>query len=315
MADIIRMDLHIFDGGAAGSGAGGAGAGSAAGGGGAPGTAASAPTAAQTAAGEPTQGSVEVSAPATAQEVEAQRRSDFDKYIREHKDLYQERVERAVKDRFKGQRALEDKASRADALQPVLDLLASKYGVDASDAQALSRAIEEDDSFYEQAAMERGLSVAQFKQVSKLERENAEFKRAAQERERRQQAQTIYQQWIDQGEDTKRFYPDFDLRAECDNAESGSRFLKLLRSGVDVRTAYEVVHRDEIMGNFGARVAAQTQKRTVDEIRARGMRPVENGVDNGGIPAQVTKRNPADMTRQEREELHRRAMRGERVTF
>ena len=152
MADIIKMDLHIFDGGAAG-GAGGAGAGSAAGDGGAPGTAAPAPTAAQ-AAGEPTQGTVEVSAPATAQEVEAQRRSDFDKYIREHKDLYQERVERAVKDRFKGQKALEDKASRADALQPVLDLLASKYGVDASDAKALSKAIEEDDSFYEQAAME-----------------------------------------------------------------------------------------------------------------------------------------------------------------
>lgn len=311
MAKII-MDLHLFDAGAGGaSGAGAPAAGGASGG--APAAGTPAPATPQ-AAGESTQGTVEVSTPPTAQETEAQRRAEFDQYIRDHKDLYQERMERAVKDRFKGQKALEDKAARVDALQPLLDMLASKYGVDGTDAQALSRAIEADDSFFEQAAMERGLSVAQYKQISQLERENAEFKRAAAEQQRRNQAQQVYQKWMDQAEDAKRYYPDFDLRAETGDAETGERFLRLLRSGVDVRTAYEVVHRDEIMGDFGARVAAQVQKKTIDGIRARGMRPVENGVDNGA-PAQVTKRNPADMTRKEREELHKRVMRGERVTF
>lgn len=243
---------------------------------------------------------------------EADRRADFDQYIRDHKDLYDERVQRAIQDRFKGQKEIQGKADQMDALRPVLDMLAGKYGVDAADISALSKAIQADDSYYEQEAMDKGLTVQQLKQMKQLERENAEFKRAAQERERQENANRIYQQWIDQSETAKTFYPDFDLKAECAAPETGERFLRLLRSGVDVRTAYEVVHRDDILGGAMARAAAAAQKKTIDGIRARGMRPIENGVDHGS-PARIVKSDPSTWTKKDREEISRRVMRGERI--
>lgn len=51
----------------------------------------------------------------------------------------------------------------------------------------------------------------------------------------------------------------------------------LLRSGVDARTAYEVVHKDEIIGGAMQYTAQRVQEKVVNDIRARGMRPPENG--------------------------------------
>lgn len=328
----VWMNLHWFDG--AGDGAAASGAAPAAGSDGASGGATETPSAtpkstvdrqptkrernplANVVYGKQPDAQEQQAAAPTAQqaapgETEANRRADFDQYIRDHKDLYDERVQRAIQDRFKGQKEIQGKADKMDALQPVLEMLAGKYGVDAADVEGLSKAIQADDSYYEQEAMDKGLTVQQLKQMKQLERENAEFKRAAQERERQANAQKVYQQWVDQAEEAKRFYPDFDLKSEC-SAETGERFLRLLRSGVDVRTAYEVVHRDDIIGGAMARAAATAQKKTIDGIRSRGLRPVENGVDVGA-PARIVKSDPSKWTKKDREEISRRVMRGERI--
>ena len=46
-----------------------------------------------------------------------------------------------------------------------------------NDAAALTKAIEEDDSFFEDEALERGIPVEQLKEIRKMERENADLKR------------------------------------------------------------------------------------------------------------------------------------------
>lgn len=241
------------------------------------------------------------------------RRAEFERLIKgEYKDLFDERAQQIINTRFKDTKALEAQANQAKALAPVLDLLASKYGVDSTDAAALAKAIEEDDSYYEEEALAKGLTVEQLKSIKRLERENAEFKRAAQEQQRRANADRIYAQWEQQSEAMKGLYPSFDLRTECNNPETGKRFVGLLKSGVDVKTAFEVIHKDELIGGAMQYAAQAVQKKVTDDIRARGMRPAENG-GSGTSAATTRKADPSTWTKKDREEVSRRVMRGERI--
>lgn len=241
------------------------------------------------------------------------RRAEFERLIKgDYKDLYDKRVQDTINARFKQVKALEEKAGRADALAPVLDLLAGKYGVDASDAEALAKAIEADDSYYEQEAMEKGLSVEQLKAFKRMERENAAFKRMVQEQEQRQAGARMQAELQRQSENCQRIYPGFDLRAELERPGTGERFFSLLKSGVDVQTAYEVVHKDELVAGAMEYTAKAVQQKTVNDIRARGLRPAENGVSGGGSAITV-KTDPRTFTRKDREEIARRVLRGERI--
>lgn len=313
----LELDLHLFDGAA---GAGGAGGAAGSGDGGAGGTA-GAPAGKVGKAAEPRvvygrQAERELPGKepetvTTASTLE-DRRAAFDARIKgEDKDLFDERVQKIINERFKNQKALEKDSADLKAASPILELLASKYGVKADDLAGLQQAIEADSSYYEDEALQKGLTVEQLKEIKRLERENAEFKRAAAERERKAAADRIYAQWMDQSEDAKRYYPGFDLQTEL-QAETRDRFLSLLRSGVDVRTAYEVVHKDELIGGAMQYAARVTEQKTVENIRARGARPRENG---GGSQASavIVKKDPRQFTKKDRDEIARRVMRGERI--
>ena len=68
-----------------------------------------------------------------------------------------------------------------------LELLAKKYGVDANDTEALNKAIEEDDAYYEEEALEKGITVQQLKEIRRMEKENVELKRQMQEKNAKEQ--------------------------------------------------------------------------------------------------------------------------------
>ena len=309
---MCKLDLRLFDG--------AAGAGSAGTAGGAAGAAESGTTAAGKAAeprvvyGKQAEAEIPAREPeaATTASTQEDRRKAFEARIKgEDKDLFDERVQRIINERFKNQKALEKDSADLKAARPVLELLAGKYGVKADDLAGLQKAIEADNAYYEDEALRRGVSVEQLKEIKRLERENAEFKRAAAERERRTNAEKVYSTWMQQAEDAKRFYPGFDLQSELNADGTKDRFVALLRSGVDVKTAYEVIHKDELIGGAMQYAARVTEQRTVENIRARGNRPRENG--GGTAPAVIVKKDPKQFTRKDREEISRRVMRGERI--
>ena len=81
-----------------------------------------------------------------------ERRQKFDELMHgEMKDLFDEWAQTTVQRRLKSTKETVD---RYEALTPVLQMLGQKYGVDASDTQALVKAIEEDDAYYEDEALE-----------------------------------------------------------------------------------------------------------------------------------------------------------------
>ena len=251
--------------------------------------------------------STESPSPEVKQTATEDRNARFEALIKgEFKDLYDAKMQDTIQKRLKGSKETVD---RYNALTPTLEMLAKKYGVDVGNIEALNKAIEEDDSYYEEEALERNMSVQQLKEIKKMERENADLKRQMQEQERRDNADRLYSRWMQESEAMKSVYPSFDLRTELQNP----RFTDLLRNNVDVRTAYEVIHKDEIIPAAMQFTAKTVEQKLTNKIIANGARPVENG--NSSQSASVTKRDVSSLTKADLAEVERRVARGERISF
>jgi hypothetical protein len=235
------------------------------------------------------------------------RNAEFEKLIKgEYKDLYDARVQDTVQKRLKGQKETVDKFN---ALTPTLELLASKYGVDAGDIEALNKAINEDDSYYEQEALEKGMTVKDLKKIKAMERENADLRAQMQEAQRQENGKKLYAAWMQQADEAKKVYPSFDLRAEMNNP----KFLDLLRSNIDVRTAYEVLHKDEIIPAAMQFTAQAVESKIAKSIASNGARPSENGMSSQS--AAVVKSDVSQLSKADRAEIIRRVQRGEKIRF
>lgn len=235
------------------------------------------------------------------------RAAQFEALIKgEYKDLYEDRLKDTISKRLKG---TEETVRRYDALSPVLGLLAQKYGVDANDAEALSKAIEDDETFYEDEALEKGMTVQQVKDLRKMQRENAELKRQMEERQSRERAEQDFAQWMQEAEQVKQIYPSFDLKEELQNPN----VRRYLMAGVPLKDVYEQTHLREIISGsmqYSANRAAEKVAKSV----ASGMRRPAEGAMGSQAPV-VSKRNVSQLTRADREEILRRAERGEKIGF
>ena len=233
--------------------------------------------------------------------------AEFEKLIKgQYKQQYDQKVQDIIRKRLKGPMETVEKYT---ALQPVLEILAKKHGVDAGDIDALTKAIEADDSYFEQEAMELGMSVKQLKELRSAQRENADLRRQIQERQKQENAEKIYSTWMQQAEETKKVYPGFDLRAELGN----SKFLDLLNSNIDVRTAYEVLHKDDIIPAAMQFAAKTVESKLANKIASGASRPAENGMNSGS--AAVVKSDVSQLTKADRQEIIRRVARGEKIRF
>ena len=211
-----------------------------------------------------------------------------------------------IRKRLKG---TNETVEKYNSLAPTLEILAKKYGVDASDIEGLNKAIADDDSYFEQEAMEKGITVQQLKEIRKMEQENADLKRQMQEQQTREKADRLYASWLQQAEDAKKVYPSFDLKAEMNNQQ----FLNLLKSNVPVRTAYEVIHKDEIIPAAMQFTAKAVEQKITNKVIANGARPSENGMSSQS-PA-VVKSDVSQLSRADRQEIIRRVQRGEKIRF
>lgn len=233
--------------------------------------------------------------------------AEFEKLIKgQYKQQYDQKVQDTIQKRLKGTRETVEKYT---ALQPVLEILAKKHGVDVGDIDALTKAIEADDSYFEQEAMELGMSVKQLKELRAAQRENDDLRRQIQERQKQENAEKIYSTWMQQAEETKKVYPGFDLRAELGN----SKFMDLLNSNIDVRTAYEVLHKDDIIPAAMQFAAKTVESKLASKIASGASRPAENGMNSGS--AAVVKSDVSQLTKADRQEIIRRVARGEKIRF
>ena len=235
------------------------------------------------------------------------RNAKFEELIKgEYKDLYDARIQDTIQKRLKSSKETVDKYN---ALSPTLEMLAKKYGVDSSDIEALNKAIEEDDSYYEEEALEKGMTVQQLKEVKKMERENAALREQMEAQNRKDSAAQQYATWMRQAEEAKRLYPNLNFEAEAQNPQ----FRQLLLSGIDVGSAYLVCHKDEIIPAAMQYTAKQVEQKLTNKVIANGARPSENGNSSQG--ASVVKSDVSQLSKADRAEIIRRVQRGEKIRF
>ena len=312
--EAVRLNLHLFDGGAAGS-AGGDGAqgeteapeavkGKTTAAKGAPvvygkqDAAEQAPTAQEPSARD----AVEQAPEKAVKKSFAELIAENPEYRAEHQRI----VDNAINKRFAKSRSAEEALGK---LTPALNALYGKYGVADGDIDALAQAIARDDSLIEAAALERGMSVEQYRSQRAMELENERLRAAVAEQEKKNAMQNAYAAWQQQAEEARKTFPGLDLSREIENPA----FADLLGKGIDVKTAYQVAHYDEISQALVMRAAQETQKNTVDSIRARQGRPQENGASRQ--PGTVVKSDPSKLRAADFEEILKRAARGEKIRW
>lgn len=249
----------------------------------------------------------------TSDSKEAKRAAFKDLIDGEYKDEYTELFQSAFNRRFKEVKGMETSLA---SQKPVMDLLMQRYNIADGDVNKLMTALEQDNRYYEEAADQAGMTVEQFKAMQKLERENAELKamrqRANMEAQRNQQMQQAQQQlnnWYAEGDKLKSIYPSFDFQKEASNRE----FLNLLKSGVGVQHAYELIHMDEIKNATAMNAAKSASAQMQANIKKNASRPRENGMSTQS--AAIVRNDVSKLTRKERAEIARRAARGDIIEF
>lgn len=195
----------------------------------------------------------------------------------------------------------------------ILNALGQKYGTAPGDYEALAAAVEggvvKDDAYYEDMAMKKGISVQLAKEMDALESENAKHRAAEQQRAEAAKMEAIQQEWDAAVERIRAEDPGFDVKAALADPD----FAQMLKLGVKMEDAYKARYFDDIMARRTTQTAKTVEKGVEARIRQRGARPAENGTNPGG--AAVLKTDVSKLTPAQCEELERRAMRGQIITF
>ena len=254
----------------------------------------------ESAAGTPEEGAIK----ATSSTLEEKRKAYNDLINGEYKEFYTQDTQNIIDRRFKETKELE---KYRDENSPIIDMLMQRYGVETT--EDLTKALESDDAYWAEAADNAGMTVQQYMEFQKLQRENRALLSQQEAMRNAQMADQQYAYWTQEAEELKAKYPGFDLAEEAKNND----FVSMLASNVPMEQAYKVIHMDEIMEQRVSAAMAQTQKQVTDNIRARGSRPQEAGLNSSnGIERKidVDKLNGSDLR-----EIARRVERGEYITF
>lgn len=195
----------------------------------------------------------------------------------------------------------------------ILNALGQKYGTAPGDYEALAAAVEggvvKDDAYYEDMAMKKGISVQLAKEMDALESENAKHRAAEQQRAEAAKMEAIQQEWDAAAERIRAEDPGFDIKTALADPD----FAQMLKLGVKMEDAYKARYFDDIMARRTTQTAKTVEKGVEARIHQRGARPSENGTNPGG--AAVLKTDVSKLTPAQCEELERRAMRGQIITF
>jgi hypothetical protein len=225
---------------------------------------------------------------------------------------YNKQMQAVVQSRSRSAKGAEETLSK---LAPALELLARQHGQDPAnpDYDALAKAISEDKSFYEDKALEMGVSVETAMEIDQDERAKARKQREQERTIEQQKIQQHFDKLHQQGEVMKKTFPGFDLMTELKNPAFAR--MTAPNVGISVEDAYYAVHRNEIQ-TASMQVAAQkTAQKISNSIQAGRSRPSENGT-TGQAPS-VTTFDYRNASKEQRDELKRQiraaAARGEKL--
>lgn len=225
---------------------------------------------------------------------------------------YNKEMQAIIQQRLKSSKGAEDALGK---LAPAIEVLARKYGQDPTkpDYDALAKAINDEDGYYEDKALQMGVSIETAKKMDQQEREAARKKRQEAMTLEEQKFRQHFQKLEQQAEQMKSTFPGFDLQKELQNPA----FARMTSPniGLSVEDAYYAVHRKELQ-TAAMQVAAQkTAQKISNSIQAGSRRPQENGTSAQAPSVTTFDYRAADKQQREafKRELKQRWARGEKV--
>lgn len=225
---------------------------------------------------------------------------------------YNREMQATIQARLKSSKAAEEALGK---LAPAIEVLARKYGQDPTkpDYDALAKAINDEDGYYEDKALKMGVSVETAKKMDQQERETARRKRQEAMTLEEQKFQQHFQKLERQAAEMKTTFPDFNLQKELQNPA----FARMTSPniGLSVEDAYYAIHRKELQ-TAAMQVAAQkTAQKISNSIQAGSRRPQENGTSAQAPSVTTFDYRAADKQQREafKRELLQRWARGEKV--
>lgn len=245
----------------------------------------------------------EQSAPAednpTEEKAEAPARMSWDEIMKDPE--YNREMQKTMSARLKSAKGAEETLGK---LAPALEVLARKHGLDPNniDYEALTKKISDDDSYYEEKALEMGVSVDTAKKLDQMERNTAREKAQAERTLQEQKIQEHFDKLEQQSEAMKKVFPNFDLRTELQNPA----FARMTSPniGISVEDAYYAIHRNEIQAASNQVIAQKTAEKISNAIQSGSRRPDEAGVSSQA--PSVTTFDYRNASREQREALKKK---------
>ena len=269
----------------------------------------------QTETVEPKEETIEQTATAkdnpTEEKAETPTRMSWDEIMKDPE--YNKQMQAVVQSRLKSAKGAEEALGK---MTPAIEVLARHYGLDMKnpDYEALAKAINDDDAYYEDKALEMGTSVATARKVDQAERDTERRKDMEQKTLQEQAIQEHFAKLERQGEELKKIFPHFDLRTELQNPA----FARMTAPGkgiMSVEDAYHAVHRNEIQVAAMQVTAQKTAEKISNSIQAGSRRPDESGASSQA--PSVNTFNYRNASREQREAIKKRirdaAARGEKL--
>ena len=195
----------------------------------------------------------------------------------EYKDDHKAYMEKTLGDRLKKYKGIEDNLNKHKAL---LDVVASKYGVNPDDENfldVLQQKIDEDDSYYENYAMEHDISTEEARRIVTMERKVAQIDAQKAEQEKQEQMRQHIMLLRQNAEKTKAQFPQFDLDTEWQD----ERFRRLCAANNgDTTSAYMACHWKDILTNTVQMKTKEIQSQMAQAVASNKARPIENGISS-----------------------------------
>lgn len=195
----------------------------------------------------------------------------------EYKEEHQAYMEKTIGDRLKRYKGVEEENGK---MRSVLETVASKYSLDATSEtflEDLTKKVAEDNSYYENYAVEHEITPEEARRVVELERQvrqNEQQKQEQQKQEAMRQHIIVLRQ---NAEKTKAQFPDFDLDKEMQD----ERFRRLCAvTNGDTTAAYTACHWGDVVTKTTQNISRQVQSQTAQAVAANKARPVENGLSS-----------------------------------
>ena len=222
-------------------------------------------------------------------------------------DLLGQRVSGAVQERFKNQADLQ---GQIDQISEGLTPMFMNYGLKLGDFEGLKAAIANDDDLYKAGAERAGLDVEQYKKNLKLQADSDRLHQIEESYRQEQERQQRFDAWEADAAELQQAFPAFDLVMEI---QTNAKFKQLLDNGVDVKTAFQVAHLEELNTGMSAYAQRTATQQVVNNIAQRAARPMEGALNHA--PAIERKSDPSKLTKEDFERIDEIVAAGGSVAF